>query len=198
MNGNRPQAAEVAAFGNAAVEGAEVQLQLQVVPSSRSESCMSLSIYRQLAWALLTRIIMHSPRHAGPTCRSKVAGCSCTDPRDPQPLHVSCRLIPTIFCGLIVKELMFWKFVMSIIGALYFEVFGVSPCPIMLHTHRETDTYTHSPSYGISVSALNKLMSFNTINLSLLISVPMGQTDSGDMFELKKFNKSTTNWAVGG
>lgn len=53
MNGNRPQAAtaEAAAFGNAAVEGAEVQLQLQlqVVPSSRSESCMSLSIYRQLA-----------------------------------------------------------------------------------------------------------------------------------------------------
>lgn len=50
MNGNRPQAAaEAAAFGNAAVEGAEVQLQFQVVPSSRSESCMSLSIYRQLA-----------------------------------------------------------------------------------------------------------------------------------------------------
>lgn len=153
MNGNRPQAAsaaapaEAAAFGNAAVEGAEVQLQLQlqVVPSSRSESCMSLSIYRQLAWALLTRIIMHSPRHAGPTCSSKVAGCSCTDPRDPPSLHASClSLIPTIFCGLIVKELMFWKFVMSIIGALYFEVFGVSLCPIMLHTHTKTDTHTQS------------------------------------------------------
>lgn len=206
MNGNRPQAAsaataEAASFGNAAVEGAEVQLQLQlqVVPSSRSESCMSLSIYRQLAWALLTRIIMHSPRHAGPTCRSKVAGCSCTDPRDPPSLHVSClSLIPTIFCGLIVKELMFWKFVMSIIGALYFEVFGVSLCPIMLHTHTQRQTHTHSLNYCISVSALNKLMSFNTINLSLLISVPMGQTDSRDMFKLKKFNKSTTNWAVGG
>lgn len=75
MNGNRPQAAtaEAAAFGNAAVEGAEVQLQLQVVPSSRSESCMSLSIYRQLAWALLTRIIMHSPR----TCRANLQVQSC-------------------------------------------------------------------------------------------------------------------------
>lgn len=136
MNGNRPQAAaEAAAFGNAAVEGAEVQLQLQVVPSSRSESCMSLSIYRQLAWALLTRIIMHSPRHAGPSCRSKLAGCSCTDPRVPPSRHLYSTLIPTIFCGLFVKELMFWKFVMSIIGALYFEVFGVSLCPIMLHTH---------------------------------------------------------------
>lgn len=84
---------------------------------------------------------------------------------------------------------------MSIIGALYFEVFGVSLCPIMLHTHTHT---IRSLNYGISVSALNKLMSFNTINLSLLISVPMGQTDSGDMFELQKFNKSTTNWAVRG
>lgn len=42
MNGNRPQAAaEAAAFGNAAVEGAEVQLQLQVAPvPGRSLACL--------------------------------------------------------------------------------------------------------------------------------------------------------------
>jgi len=64
---------------------------------------------------------------------------------------------------------------MSIIGELYFEVSEVA---CFLYPQLK-QLVAASAFASASTSALSNLMSFNTINLSLLVSVAMGQDLNG-------------------